>query len=104
MRETYRREGKGRRGRSVIAFALGATIGSLTALLFAPASGAITRKRLVLKAKHARRTMGRKLQLAQRVVTDRADQAREAATDWIAEHVQNGHSRRPARRHVLHHA
>lgn len=103
MRENYRRTG-GRRGRTVAAFALGATLGSVTALLFAPASGEVTRKRLIMKAKTARRAVGRKLQRAQRVLADRAVLAREAATDWISEHIPNGHGRRPARRRVLRHA
>ncbi len=104
MGQTYRREQRGRRGRTITAFALGAALGSLAALLFAPASGAVTRKRLLQQAKHARRTMGRKIQVAQRVVADRAVEVREAATGWISEHVSNGHSRRPARRHALRHA
>lgn len=100
----YRREGRGRKGRTIAAFALGATLGSITALLFAPASGPVTRKRLLMKAKTARRQMGRKIQLAQRDVAHKAVLAREAATEWINEHVHtpNGHGRRPVRRQLRH--
>ena len=36
--------------RTFLAFAFGATVGSVTALLYAPASGEVTRKRLAMKA------------------------------------------------------
>ena len=104
MSQVYRRDSRGRKGQTITAFALGAALGGIAALLFAPASGAVTRKRLLLKAKNVRRTMGRKIQLAQRVVTDRAVEARDAATEWITDHVSNGHGRRPMRRHALRHA
>ena len=102
MREQPRRIGK---GRTVLAFALGAAAGSIIALLYAPASGQVTRRRLLLKAREAQRKAARKFVEAKKVLACKAEQVRESATDWIAEHVpHNGHGRRTARPRVLHHA
>lgn len=89
------------KGKTVAAFALGATIGSIVALLYAPASGKITRQRLAMKARDARRTAQRKLVQARRVLAHRAEAARENATEWIQERMQNGHHR-PLRRRPAH--
>ena len=90
------------RGRTILAFALGAATGSLVALLYAPASGEVTRRRLLIKAREAKRAVTRKMGQAQKVLARKADQVRETATDWITEHVTNGHAKR--RRQVLRHA
>ena len=100
MKERPRRIGK---GRTVLAFALGATAGSILALLYAPASGKVTRRRLVMRAQTARRAALRKLGTAQREFAHKAEEVRETATEWIAEHLPNGHAR-PGRRRVLRHA
>ena len=102
MREQPRRIG---RGKTVLAFALGAAAGSLIALLYAPASGQVTRRRLVMKAREAQRKAMRKFGEAKKVLACKAEQVSESATDWIAEHVpHNGHGRRTTRRRALHHA
>lgn len=85
------------KGKTVVAFALGATIGSIVALLYAPASGKVTRQRLAMKARDARRAAQRKLIQARRVLAHRAEEVRENATEWIQERMQNGHAR-PRRR------
>lgn len=93
------------RGRTAFAFALGAAAGSIIALLYAPASGEVTRRRLLMKAREAQRKAARKLGQAQKVLACKAEQVRESATEWIAEHVpHNGHGRRAPRRRVLRHA
>ena len=102
MREQPRRIG---RGQAVLAFSLGAAAGSIIALLYAPASGQVTRRRLVLKVRDAQRKVTRKFGEAKKVIACKAEQVRESATDWIAEHVpHNGHARRTPRRRVLRHA
>jgi len=101
MRKQLRRIG---RGKTALAFALGAAAGSIIALLYAPASGQVTRRRLLLKAREAQRKAVRKFGEAKKVIACKAEQVRESATDWIAEHVpHNGHGRRTTRRRVLHH-
>lgn len=102
MREQPRRIG---RGRTVLAFALGAAAGSIIALLYAPASGQVTRRRLMLKAREVQRKAARKFGEAKKVLACKAEEVRESATDWIAEHVpHNGHGQRTSRRRALRHA
>lgn len=104
MKAQPRRNG---RGRTMVAFTLGAAAGSILALLYAPASGQVTRRRLMLKARSARKAAARRFVEAKKVIACKAEQVRETATDWIAEHVPhngNGHARRTVRRRVLRHA
>ena len=49
------RQQRGGFGRGIVAFTLGATAGSILALLFAPASGEVTRRRIANKMRSARR-------------------------------------------------
>ena len=90
---------------TIAAFTFGAALGSIGALLYAPASGQVTRKRLTSKIRTFQRTAARRLGQTQRALVDRAEQVREAASGWIAEHVpHNGngrvYSRRPRHAHV----
>lgn len=102
MREQPRRIG---RGQAVLAFTLGAAAGSIIALLYAPASGQVTRRRLLMKARDAQRKVTRTFGEAKKVIACKAEQVRESATDWITEHVpHNGHGRRSPRRRDLRHA
>lgn len=89
------------KGKTVVAFALGATIGSIVALLYAPAAGKVTRQRLAMRARDARRAAERKLLHARKLLAHRAEAVRENATEWIQERMQNGH-RRPLRRRPAH--
>ncbi len=91
MREYERRGG---RGRTIVAFTLGAAIGSAIALLFAPASGQATRRRIAMRLRNAQRTVGRRLDQTRRKLLLKAEHARAAATDWVAQHVSNGNGRR----------
>ena len=92
-------------------FALGAAIGSAVALLFAPASGRVTRRRIGMKLRTLQRESGRRLGQAQRILARKALDLREAAAQrvhgaqtWVAHRMGNGHERRATRRRVLRHA
>jgi gas vesicle protein len=102
MKENRRRGG----WRTFLAFALGATVGSIVALLYAPASGQITRRRIALKVRTLQRAAVRRLGRTQRALAARALQVRDAATEWIAERFpqRNGNGRPVIRRRRVHHA
>ena len=100
MKEIRRRGGA---FRTAGVFALGAAVGSIIALLYAPASGQVTRRRLVMKARNLKRAAMRRLGQTGRVLTTRAQRVREAATEWIAEHVGHRNGRQTIRR-TVHHA
>ena len=102
----------GRRLRVIGAFGLGAALGSIIALLFAPASGRVTRRRLILRVQALRRNAGRGLNRAQRVLAKKAEHVRDMATetfgharDWVTTQMNNGTAhRRIARHRTLRHA
>lgn len=85
-----------RRGRivggAVACFGLGALVGSIAALLYAPASGQLTRKRIATRMKTVRR----------QAVALRADAGEQLklARKWVVAHMPatNGHERRTTRR------
>ena len=92
------------------AFALGAAAGSIAALLYAPASGRVTRQRIGMKFRTLQHATGRKLGQAQRLLARKAQHLQRAAVrrlqtarDWMTEHVANGHAK-PAGRRALRHA
>ena len=89
--------------RSLAAFAVGATIGSIVSLLCAPASGQATRKRLGLRLRNMQKETGRRLGRTGRELQRQARQVRIAAREWLDERMRrtNGH-RRPVRRAVRH--
>ena len=104
-----------RRGRNAVQtvgiFALGAAAGSIIALLFAPASGRVTRRRIGLKLRSMQRSTARQLGQARRILAKKAVYLRDSATekfsharDWVAGHVSNGHTVRRQTRQRLHHA
>ena len=90
MKEQSRARGGVRR--TIGTFAFGAAVGSILALLFAPASGRETRRQIRLRAQALRRN---------------AEELRETAAEklavarlWVMNHVPNGHAKRlPRRRH-----
>ena len=91
--------------RTFVAFALGATVGSIVALLYAPASGQVTRRRLAMKARTLQRAALRRLGETQRALATKAESVREAAAEWIGDHVPHGngrHVRRPIRHAAAH--
>lgn len=83
---------RGGRGRALAAFALGATAGGILALLFAPASGRVTRKRLAQGVRKLQRVGLRKIGQATHVLAAKVGDAKEAATEWINEHVNGKHA------------
>lgn len=87
---------KGGAIRTVAAVGTAAGIGYLLGILFAPASGKVTRRRIALKAQAFRKTAVRKLGQTQKVLATKAVEVRERAGEWIAEHMPhngNGHRR-----------
>jgi gas vesicle protein len=90
-------------------FALGATAGSILALLYAPASGRVTRRRIGMKFRTLQQTTGRKLGQAQRLLARKAQRLQRTAVrklhdarTWMTEHVSNGHAKRAGRRALQH--
>ena len=87
---------KGRVTQTIGTFALGATLGSIVALLCAPVSGRTTRSRLKLQFRNWQRSA---VQLR-----DKAAKQINYAREWVTGHATNGHGRRVARRQMAHHA
>lgn len=97
MTKTLPRSG---RGKTIAAFAIGAAAGSVLALLFAPASGQATRKRLVQNMRKLKKDGLRKIGKATHVIVARVGDAKEAAGEWLTQRV-NGHAKRhPVRHHA----
>lgn len=94
MKENRRRGGA---LRTVATFVLGAAAGSIAALLYAPASGQVTRRRLAQRVRKLQQTATRRLNRTQRAIAMRARDVQEAATEWITEHVPHGNGRHPSR-------
>ena len=91
------------------AFLLGATAGSVAALLYAPASGKVTRKRIGMKIRSLQYTAGRQLGQAKKLLAKRAELLRETATEkihdaqtWVTERMNNGNGKHAVRRPVHH--
>ena len=101
MKEFRRRGGM---FQTAVAFTLGATAGSIVALLYAPASGQATRRRLALKVRNLQRSAIRRLGQTKRVLTTKAEEVRDAATEWISEHVPHGNGRTSLRPRRIRHA
>ena len=99
MKEIRRRGGA---VKTAFAFGLGAAVGSLVALLYAPASGAVTRKRLTNRIKTLKKGAVRRIGQTQRVLVSKAGVVREAATEWISDHMPhtNGNGQRRTARHA----
>ena len=107
---------KGNRGpgwrRAAGAFALGATAGSTIALLFAPASGRATRKRISRQFRSLGHSTTRQLKQTKRLLAKKAVDLKEAAVEklgdtreWLLERVSNSNGRHhSAARRVVHHS
>ncbi len=87
-------------GQAAGVFALGATAGSAAALLLAPASGRISRKKLASKFRSMGRTAARGLQQSKKLLTKKAGVLKEAAVErigdtreWLMERIPNGNGR-----------
>ena len=117
MKEGFNKQQRRPRGgffRALGFFALGAATGGIFALLYAPASGQVTRRRIGMRLRTVQRRTIRQIGQARRVLARKAVYLREAATErladagqWVAGHVTNGHStatKRQVRRRVARHA
>ena len=96
---------------TITAFATGAAIGSIVALLYAPASGTVTRRRIAMKVRDIQRTTGRKFGQTTKLLAKKAALLQEAAAErfsgareWVVEQVANGHAKRPLRHRAVRHA
>ena len=113
-REIVQQEGSGLKARyspfrTFGAFALGATAGSIAALLYAPASGRVTRRRIGMKFHALQQQTGRKLGQAQRLLARKAQRLQRTAVrklqdarHWMTDHVVNGHAKWAGRRALQH--
>ena len=95
---------KGLNLRTVAAFALGAVAGGIVALLYAPASGTVTRQRLAMRMRRFRHTAGRRIIQTREALARRAGLVQQAATGWIVDHLphETNGRHRPLRRRVRH--
>ena len=100
------RQNRRRRGllQATASFVLGAAAGSLCALLYAPASGRVIRRRISMQARNLQRSVGRRIGRTQRVLATEAQRVRAAATEWVTEHIPHVNGKHPIRRRVLRHA
>ena len=108
MRKTKRIQKSGRQPRhmlrTVATFAIGATVGSLIALFYAPASGKVTRRRLAMRVRGLQRATVRRIEQTQRALARRAENVREAASEWFAGHTAQANGRHPVSHRVRRHA
>ena len=99
-KETVMKEQRRQSGivRTIGAFALGAAAGGVAALLFAPASGRVTRRRIAMKLRTLKQTTVRQIGHLREAATDRVSGARR----WVLDHMHsNGHRKPlPSRRRV----
>lgn len=70
-----------RMGETAAVFAVGTALGSLLGVLFAPASGQVTRKRFL-----------KELRSARRIASERIGRRLTDAREWLMDHVVNGHN------------
>ena len=101
MKESRRQSGI---GRAIGAFTLGAAAGSVLALLYAPASGKVTRKRIAMKLRTFKQTAAHRLGDLREVATEKVSDARRWVLDRISS--SNGHRKSGSARRRLaqHHA
>ncbi len=85
-------------------FVLGTVTGGLAALLYAPTSGQVTRRRLAMQARGLQRTAVRRLGRAQRALATQAGHVRDAAAGWMTERFPVRNGRHPIRHRVIRHA
>ncbi|MBI4596808.1 MAG: YtxH domain-containing protein [Candidatus Omnitrophica bacterium] len=88
--------------RTFLAFTIGAAAGSVVALLYAPASGKVTRKRIALRIRKIQNDAGRRLVQTRRALAHQAGRVSQAARGWISNHLPHETNGRERRR--VHHA
>ncbi len=86
-------------GQAAGVFALGAAVGSILALLYAPASGKVTRKRIGNKVKQTQKLLAKKATNLREAATEKFGETRE----WLMERVSNGNGKHSTRK-IVHHA
>ena len=91
-------------------FTLGAVLGSLISLLYAPASGRVIRKRIGMKFRVLGQSTAKQIKQTKKLLAKKASLLREATTeklghtrDWLVERVSNGNGRRPHSRRIVRH-
>jgi len=92
------------------AFALGATAGSAVAILLAPATGRIIRKRLASKFRSVERSASRQFQQSKKLLAKKAELLKDAAVEriggtreWLLDRIPNGNGKNhPMPRRVAH--
>lgn len=82
-------------GKTAGAFALGAAAGSTLALLYAPTSGRVTRKKIGQGVSRAQKVLARKAELLKDAATEKLTDTKE----WLVTRIGNG--RHPAPRRVM---
>ena len=97
--------------RALGAFVLGATTGSIMALLYAPVSGDVTRRRIRTKVRVLQTTAARELQRTQVRLAKQARQLRAAAVErvgqtreWVRERLPVTNGRHPVNHRAAHSA
>jgi len=82
-------------------FTLGAAVGSLSALLFTPASGRAIRKRIGNQLRQAKKLLAKKADLLRENAVEKLGDTRQ----WLVQRVLNGNGNKHSiRRRVAHHA
>ena len=94
-------------GKALGAFAVGATTGSVLALLFAPTSGHAMRRRLGQRVRTWERLTARQWQQARKLLARKAEGWRDTAVEkvgqtreWLTERVANHNGRRPVHHRI----
>ena len=87
-------------GQTAGSFAIGAAAGSVLALLFAPASGQVVRKRIGHQLKQTEKLLAKKAVALREAAMDKLGETRE----WFVGRVRNGNGKHPLPRRVPHHA
>lgn len=85
-----------RLGKALGVFALGAALGSICGILFAPASGQVTRKRIGMQFRSAKKQLGKKLGGLKVAATEKMGETR----DWLVQRVISSNGKHPTRRRV----
>ena len=89
---------------ALAAFVAGAAIGGLASLLYAPASGQVTRRRLAMKLRTLRRETGRRLGQTGRALQVQAHHVQIAARQWLQERMHTRTNGRHIARRTVRHA
>ena len=97
MKEARRR---GAALRTAGTFAIGAAVGSVVALLLAPVSGKVARKRIGMKLQNLQRRASRQFRSLERTASRKLGKQITSARSWMSNHLPNGHARRSTRRRV----